>query len=124
MWRLTAAISDLRDQMANIMQARRELMCPRSWLPRNETNPIREALAGSLYSLGGVAVERVDRSQLRSGVGLTTRVVAVELLSHLIERHPNEVGVADDGADCGGAPPPPEAVYPARAFSARPSVCP
>ncbi len=32
-------ISDLRDQMANIMQAGREFMCPRSWLPMNETNP-------------------------------------------------------------------------------------
>ena len=65
-------------------------------------SPMQEALDACLQSLGGRPHDVPDtaralRSQLQSGVGLATRVAAVQSLSYLADTHPGELGSTEHG---------------------------
>lgn len=66
-------------------------------------SPMQEALDACLQALGGrpndvPEAARALRSQLQSGVGLATRVGAVQSLSYLADTHPGELGATDHGS--------------------------
>ena len=60
-------------------------------------SPMQEALDACLQALNGRPQDvpetvRTLRSQLQSGVGLATRVAAVQSLAYLADTHPGELG--------------------------------
>ena len=66
-------------------------------------SPMQEALDACLQSLGKRPLDVPDtaralRSQLQSGVGLATRVAAVQSLSYLADTHPGELGSTEHGS--------------------------
>ena len=62
----------------------------------SQTSPMQEALTYCLQSLNELTIPTVVSElcrHIKSGVGLSTRVAAVESISYLVERYPHDLGI-------------------------------
>ena len=67
----------------------------------SQLSPMQEALSFCLQSLNDSTIPAVISElcrHIRSGVGLSTRVAAVESISYLVERYPHDLGVCSIAA--------------------------